>query len=58
MPKSLKLIVESLLFASDRPLSVKDIRAWLPDAEPASIRSALKVLKYEYEAMGDRKSVV
>jgi len=52
VPKSLKLIVEALLFASDRPLSVKDIRSWLPDADPANIRSALKVLKYEYEAMG------
>ncbi len=52
MPKSLKLIVEALLFASDRPLSVKDIRSWLPDADPANIRSALKVLEYEYEAMG------
>jgi segregation and condensation protein B len=50
--KSLKLIVEALLFASDRPLSVKDIRSWLPDVEPANIRSALKVLTYEYEAMG------
>lgn len=50
--KSLKLIVEALLFAADRPLSVKDIRSWLPDAEPANIRSALKVLTYEYEAMG------
>lgn len=52
MGKSLKLIVEALLFASDRPLSVKDIRSWLPDVEPANIRSALKVLTYEYEAMG------
>lgn len=52
MPKSLKLIIEALLFASDRPLSVKDFRSWLPDSEPANIRSALKVLKYEYEAMG------
>ncbi len=52
MPKSLKLIIEALLFSSDRPLAVKDFRSWLPDAEPANIRSALKVLKYEYEAMG------
>jgi len=52
VPKSLKLIVEALLFASDRPLSVKDIHSWLPDAEPANIRSALKVLTYEFEAMG------
>ena len=57
MGKSLKLIVEALLFAADRPLSVKDIRSWLPDAEPASIRSALKVLTYEYEAMGRSFSV-
>jgi len=52
VPKSLKLIVEALLFASDRPLSVKDFHTWLPDAEPRAIRSALKVLTYEYEAMG------
>ena len=52
MGKSLKLIVEALLFAADHPLSVKDIRSWLPDVEPANIRSALKVLTYEYEAMG------
>jgi segregation and condensation protein B len=48
----LKLIIEALLFASDRPLGLKDFRSWLPDAEPQNIRSALKVLKYEYEAMG------
>ncbi len=52
MAKSLKLIVEALLFASDHPLSIKEFRSWLPDAEPANIRSALKVLKFEYEAMG------
>ncbi len=52
MAKSLKLIIEALLFASDRPLGVKDFRSWLPDADPVHIRSALKVLKYEYEAMG------
>lgn len=52
MAKSLKLIIEALLFASDRPLSVKDIRQWLPDVDPANIRSALKVLRYEYEAFG------
>jgi segregation and condensation protein B len=51
MAKSLKLIVEALLFASDKPLSPQDIRVCLPDVSPADIRSALKVLKYEYEAM-------
>lgn len=50
--KSLKLIVESLLFVSDEPLSVRAINSYLPDTKPADIKSALKVLKYEYEAMG------
>lgn len=52
MGKSLKLIVESLLFASDKPLNARDFHAYLPDAEISQIKSALKVLKYEYEAMG------
>jgi segregation and condensation protein B len=51
MAKSLKLIVEALLFASDKPVSPQDIHASLPDVSPADIKSALKVLKYEYEAM-------
>jgi segregation and condensation protein B len=51
MAKSLKLIVEALLFASDKPLSAQDIHACLPDVSPADIKSAIKVLKYEYEAM-------
>jgi segregation and condensation protein B len=51
MAKSLKLIVEALLFASDAPLSPQDIHACLPDVSLADIKSALKVLKYEYEAM-------
>ena len=50
--KSLKLIIESLLFVSDEPLSVRAIHSYLPDTKPADIKSALKVLKYEYEAMG------
>jgi segregation and condensation protein B len=52
MAKSLKLIVEALLFASEKPLSPKDIHAVLTDTKPADIASALRVLKYEYEAMG------
>jgi len=50
--KSIKLIVESLLFVSDKPLTIKEIQACLPDSKPADIRSALKILKYEYETMG------
>jgi segregation and condensation protein B len=52
MAKSLKLIVEALLFASEKPLSVKEIRSVLTDTKTADISSALRVLKYEYEAMG------
>ncbi len=52
MVKSLKLIVEALLFASDKPLNAKDIQGILPDSDINSIKSALRTLKYEYEAMG------
>jgi segregation and condensation protein B len=51
MAKSLKLIVEALLFASEKPLSPKEIHSVLTDTKPADILSALRVLKYEYEAM-------
>jgi segregation and condensation protein B len=52
MAKSLKLIIEALLFASDKPLAIKEIHAVLPDLKSAEIAGALRVLKYEYEAMG------
>jgi segregation and condensation protein B len=52
MGKSLKLIVEALLFASDKPLTPRDIHAVLPDVKLPDISSALRVLKYEYEALG------
>ena len=52
MSKSLKLIVEALLFAADKPLAVREIRHCIPAASTADIKSALKVLRYEYEAMG------
>lgn len=52
MAKSLKLIVEALLFSSDKPLTARDIHSVLPDVNLANINSALRVLKYEYEAMG------
>ena len=50
--KPLKLIIESLLFVSDEPLSVRAIHSYLSDSTPTEIKGALKVLKYEYEAMG------
>ena len=51
MSKSLKLIVESLLFSSQKLLTAKEITTFLPDEKLADIKDALKVLKYEYDAM-------
>lgn len=52
MSKSLKHIVEALLFASDKPLTAREIHGVLPDVKIADISSALRVLKYEFEALG------
>ena len=52
MAKSLKLIIEALLFVSDKPLSARDINSYLTDVKIDDIKSALKVLEYEYETMG------
>ena len=52
MAKSLKLILEALLFASDKPLTVREIHAVLPETKSVEITGALRVLTYEYEAMG------
>jgi segregation and condensation protein B len=52
MAKSLKLIVESMLYAAEKPLSAREIHSIIPDAKIPHIKSALKVLQYEYEAMG------
>ena len=51
MAKSLKLIVESMLFASDKPLTIREIRSCLPDAKADDIKGVLEVLKYEYDAL-------
>jgi segregation and condensation protein B len=51
MSKSLKLIIEALLFASDKPLTYKDILACLPDVKTAEIKNTLEVLQYEYDSM-------
>lgn len=51
MSKSLQLIVEALLFASDKPLSIKDIRVCLPEAKPAEIKEALEALEKDYIQM-------
>jgi segregation and condensation protein B len=52
MAKSLKLIVEAMLYAAEKPLSAREINSIIPDAKIPHIKSALKVLQYEYEAMG------
>jgi segregation and condensation protein B len=51
MAKSLKLIIEALLFASEKPLRERDIQACLPDAKIADIKGALKILEHEYESL-------
>ncbi|MBW1819090.1 MAG: SMC-Scp complex subunit ScpB, partial [Deltaproteobacteria bacterium] len=51
MDKSLKMIIESLLFAADKPLSEKDLHVWLHDAPLGKIREALTALQSEYEDM-------
>lgn len=52
MGKSLKSIVEALLFASDKPLSAKEIHATLTDTTLAEIKGALEALQQEYEELG------
>ena len=51
MAKSLKLIIEALLFASDKPLSASEIRAWLPDETASNITQTLKDLQAEYDSL-------
>ncbi len=52
MEHQLKLIIEALLFTSDKPLKAQDILACLPDATLADIKSALQELQAEYDGMG------
>jgi segregation and condensation protein B len=51
MAKSLKLILEALLFSSDKPLTTKDFRDCLPEADTSDIKNALKVLEHDYEVL-------
>ncbi|MBW2004472.1 MAG: SMC-Scp complex subunit ScpB [Deltaproteobacteria bacterium] len=51
MDNHLKLIVESLLFASGEPLSPRQIRDLLPGKDLKDIKEVLKELKDEYETM-------
>lgn len=51
MSKSLKMIIEALLYAAEKPLSAKEIRTVLPDAKVSDIAGALEVLRNEYESL-------
>jgi len=51
MSKSLKLIIEALLFSSEKPLSMKEIRDCLPDTDAKDINSALTILEHDYEVL-------
>jgi hypothetical protein len=41
--KSLKMIIEALLFSSDKPLTVKDIHDCIPDADKSEIKNSLTI---------------
>jgi len=51
MSKSLKLIIEALLFATDRPINVREIHACLPDETGSKIAQALNELQTEYDGL-------
>jgi len=45
------LIIEALLFSSEKPLTVKDIKDSIPDTDVKDIKSALAILEHDYDAM-------
>ncbi len=47
-PEEIKCIIESLLFVSDTPLTVEQIRRVLEDADPSDIKIAIEELIMEY----------
>ena len=51
MAKSLKMIIEALLFSSDKPLTIKDIHDCLPDADKLEIKNSIKILIHDYDAL-------
>ncbi len=51
MAKSLKMIIEALLFSSDKPLTVKDIHDCLPDTDKSEIKNSIKILMHDYDAL-------
>ncbi len=51
MDKPLKLIIEALLFAADKPLNAREINGWLSEEPVANIRQALQELQTEYDQL-------
>ena len=51
MSKSLKMIIEALLYAAEKPLSAGEIHTVLPDVKTSDITAALEELQQEYETM-------
>ncbi len=51
MDRPLKLVVEALLFASERPVSIRQISGVLPEATTPDIKKALEDLENDYETM-------
>jgi segregation and condensation protein B len=51
MAKSMKMIIEALLFSSDKPLTVKDIHDCLPDSDKAEIKNSLTILQHDYDTL-------
>jgi len=51
MNEPLSLIIESMLFASEKPLSPKDIHSWLPEYSLADIRQAIIELTESYDSL-------
>jgi segregation and condensation protein B len=49
--KTLKLIIEALLFSSDKPLNPGEIRSLLPEETLPNIKKALDELRADYEML-------
>lgn len=47
-PEQLKRVIEALLFASAKPLTIQEIRRMIKSASPAEIKEVLERLKAEY----------
>jgi len=44
-----KSVIEAMLFASDKPLTIEQAKKVLDNLEPTEIRAILELLKSEYE---------